>query len=39
VMVRRQLIGVRDRVEGRPITPAGWRGFRWQRPQPTSTPA
>jgi hypothetical protein len=39
VMVRRQLIGVRDRVEGRPLTQPGWRGFRWQGPQPTVTPA
>jgi hypothetical protein len=39
VMVRRQLLGVRDRVEGRPIHPLRWPNARWQRFQGTPTTA
>jgi hypothetical protein len=39
VMVRRQMLGIRDRAEGRPLSRPGGRGMRWQRPQPTATAA
>jgi hypothetical protein len=39
VMVRRQLIGIRARVEGRRIRPLPWPAARWQRIQGAPTTA
>lgn len=39
VMVRRQMIGIRDRVESRPLTPTGWRRFRLPSPRPETATA
>jgi hypothetical protein len=33
VMVRRQLIGIRDRAEGRPVSAYPWPGTAWRRPE------
>ncbi|HJP87691.1 MAG TPA: hypothetical protein VJ850_01495 [Candidatus Limnocylindrales bacterium] len=38
VMVRRQLQGIRDRAEGRPITPSWLESMLPRRPAPTSNP-
>jgi hypothetical protein len=36
VMVRRQLIGIRDRAEGRPVSASPWPGTAWRRPEPAA---
>jgi hypothetical protein len=39
VMVRRQLIGIRDRAEGRPVSAHPWPGSAWPRPEPAAAGA